>query len=181
MTSVHAAGDVLVVAIAGNPNTGKTTILNALVGTNFTVGNWPGVTVEKKEGALVYDGVRLRFVDLPGIYTLEPVSDDERVARDFLVNERPDVILNVVETPNLQRNLNLTLELAEFGVPMVVALNMADEARAAGLRVEAGALGEMLGVRALPTIGRTGAGVRDLLPALMAARAGGHADRKSVV
>jgi ferrous iron transport protein B len=178
MTSVHAAGDVLVVAIAGNPNTGKTTILNALVGTNFTVGNWPGVTVEKKEGALVYDGVRLRFVDLPGIYTLEPVSDDERVARDFLVNERPDVILNVVETPNLQRNLNLTLELAEFGVPMVVALNMADEARAAGLRVEAGALGEMLGVRALPTIGRTGAGVRDLLPALMAARAGGHAPKR---
>jgi ferrous iron transport protein B len=178
MTSVHAAGDVLVVAIAGNPNTGKTTILNALVGTNFTVGNWPGVTVEKKEGALVYDGVRLRFVDLPGIYTLEPVSDDERVARDFLVNERPDVILNVVETPNLQRNLNLTLELAEFGVPMVVALNMADEARAAGLRVDAGALGEMLGVRALPTIGRTGAGVRDLLPALMAARAGGHAPKR---
>jgi ferrous iron transport protein B len=173
MTAIDAAGKEIVVAIAGNPNTGKTTILNALVGTNFTVGNWPGVTVEKKEGALEYDGVRLRFVDLPGIYTLEPVSDDERVSRDYLTNERPHVILNVVETPNLLRNLGLTIELTEFGVPMVVALNMADEARAAGMRVDAGLLGEMLGARALPTIGRTGAGVRDLLPALLhAARDG---------
>lgn len=174
MTAVDAAGKEIVVAIAGNPNTGKTTILNALVGTNFTVGNWPGVTVEKKEGALEYDGVRLRFVDLPGIYTLEPVSDDERVSRDYLTNERPHVILNVVETPNLLRNLGLTIELAEFGVPMVVALNMADEARAAGMRVDAGVLGEMLGARALPTIGRTGAGVRDLLPALLQAARDGR-------
>lgn len=174
MTAVDAAGKEIVVAIAGNPNTGKTTILNALVGTNFTVGNWPGVTVEKKEGALEYDGVRLRFVDLPGIYTLEPVSDDERVSRDYLTNERPHVILNVVETPNLLRNLGLTIELAEFGVPMVVALNMADEARAAGMRVDAGVLGEMLGARALPTIGRTGAGVRDLLPTLLQAARDGR-------
>lgn len=174
MTAIDAAGKEIVVAIAGNPNTGKTTILNALVGTNFTVGNWPGVTVEKKEGALEYDGVRLRFVDLPGIYTLEPVSDDERVSRDYLTNERPHVILNVVETPNLLRNLGLTIELAEFGVPMVVALNMADEARAAGMRVDAGVLGEMLGARALPTIGRTGAGVRDLLPTLLQAARDGR-------
>ena len=170
MTTVESVGDEIIVAIAGNPNTGKTTILNALVGSNFTVGNWPGVTVEKKEGEKRFEGVRIRFVDLPGIYTLEPVSDDERVARDYLTNERPHVILNVVETPNLQRNLALTVELAEFGTPMVVALNMADEARAAGLRVDAGKLSEMLSVRALPTIGRTGAGVRDLLPALLEAR-----------
>ena len=106
MTTVESVGDEIIVAIAGNPNTGKTTILNALVGSNFTVGNWPGVTVEKKEGEKRFEGVRIRFVDLPGIYTLEPVSDDERVARDYLTNERPHVILNVVETPNLQRNLD---------------------------------------------------------------------------
>lgn len=159
----------LVVAIAGNPNTGKTTLLNALVGANFTVGNWPGVTVEKKEGILDFENYTLHFVDLPGIYTLEPVSDDERVAHGFLVEQRPDVILNVVETPNLERNLGLTIELAEFGVPMVMALNMADEARQNGLQVNAGKIEALLGVKALPTIGRTGAGVKELLPAIVAA------------
>jgi ferrous iron transport protein B len=159
----------LVVAIAGNPNTGKTTLLNGLVGANFTVGNWPGVTVEKKEGVIEHEGLALHFVDLPGIYTLEPVSDDERVAQSFLLNDKPDVILNVVETPNLERNLALTLELAEFGVPMVIALNMADEARQQGLQVDAGRLGALLGVTALPTIGRSGAGVKALLPAVVAA------------
>lgn len=159
----------LVVAIAGNPNTGKTTLLNALVGANFTVGNWPGVTVEKKEGILDYADFTLHFVDLPGIYTLEPVSDDERVAYGFLVEQRPDVILNVVETPNLERNLGLTIQLAEFGVPMVMALNMADEARQNGLQVNAGKIEELLGIKALPTIGRTGAGVKALLPAIVAA------------
>ncbi len=156
----------LVVAIAGNPNTGKTTLLNALVGANFSVGNWPGVTVEKKEGILDFADYTIHFIDLPGIYTLEPVSDDERIAYSFLAEQKPDVILNVIETPNLERNLGLTIELAEFGVPMVMALNMADEARQAGLQVNAGKLGALLNIKALPTIGRTGAGVKELLPAI---------------
>ncbi|HQX75662.1 MAG TPA: ferrous iron transport protein B, partial [Thermoflexales bacterium] len=161
----------LTVAIAGNPNTGKTTLLNTLVGANFSVGNWPGVTVEKKEGTAVFQNTTFHFVDLPGIYTLEPLSEDERVAANYLTTEMPDVILNVVETPNLARNLGLTLELAQFNTPMVVALNMADEARRAGLSVNLPALEDNLGVKALPTIGRTGAGVKELLPAILQAHA----------
>ena len=161
----------LTVAIAGNPNTGKTTLLNTLVGANFSVGNWPGVTVEKKEGTAVFQNTTFHFVDLPGIYTLEPLSEDERVAANYLTTEKPDVILNVVETPNLARNLGLTLELARFNTPMVVALNMADEARRAGLSVNLPALEDNLGVKALPTIGRTGAGVKELLPAILQAHA----------
>lgn len=164
----------LIVAIVGNPNTGKTTLLNALVGANFTVGNWPGVTVEKKEGALVYQDTEIHFVDLPGIYTLEPLSEDERVAANWLKEEKPDVILNVIETPNLARNLGLTLELAQFNTPMLMALNMADEARRGGLTVNTQAVRAQLGIAALPTIGRTGAGVKELLPAILAAHTEKH-------
>lgn len=164
----------LTVAIAGNPNTGKTTLLNLLAGANFSVGNWPGVTVEKKEGTAVYQNTTFHFVDLPGIYTLEPLSEDERIAANYLTTEKPDVILNVVETPNLARNLGLTLELAQFNTPMVLALNMADEARRAGLSVNLPALENKLGAKALPTIGRTGAGVKELLPAILQAHAQGH-------
>lgn len=164
----------LTVAIAGNPNTGKTTLLNLLAGANFSVGNWPGVTVEKKEGTAVYQNTTFHFVDLPGIYTLEPLSEDERIAANYLTAEKPDVILNVLETPNLARNLGLTLELAQFNTPMVLALNMADEARRAGLSVNLPALENKLGAKALPTIGRTGAGVKELLPAILQAHAQGR-------
>lgn len=164
----------ITVAIAGNPNTGKTTLLNHLVGANFTVGNWPGVTVEKKEGKTVFDNVTVEFIDLPGIYTLEPVSDDERVAVDFLTRETPDVILNVIETPNIERNLSLTMELAEMGIPMVMALNMADEATRSGLSIDCAKVEALTGIRALPTIGRTGQGARLLMPAILDA----HAQRR---
>lgn len=157
------------VAIAGNPNTGKTTLLNHLVGANFTVGNWPGVTVERKQGSTVFEGVVLDFVDLPGIYTLEPVSDDERITVDYLVGEAPDVILNVIETPNFERNLGLTVELAEMGIPMVMALNMADEAARVGMSVNCAQVEELTGMRAIPTVGRTGQGARELLPAIVRA------------
>jgi ferrous iron transport protein B len=161
----------LSVAIAGNPNTGKTTLLNHLVGANFSVGNWPGVTVEKKQGSVVFNDVVVDFVDLPGIYTLEPVSDDERIAVDYLKTETPDVILNVIETPNIERNLVLSMELAEMGIPMVMALNMADEAVRGGLAVNCATVERLTGIRALPTVGRTGQGVKALLPALIDAQA----------
>ena len=116
------------IALAGNPNCGKTTLFNALTGSNQYVGNWPGVTVEKKEGKLKkYDGVTV--VDLPGIYSLSPYTLEEVVARNFLVGERPEVILNIVDGTNIERNLYLTMQLMELDVPMVLALNMMDEVR----------------------------------------------------
>ena len=160
---------VIKVAIAGNPNVGKTTILNRIAGTSLKVGNWPGVTVEKKEAVVRFGDYELHFVDLPGIYTLEPISEDERIAVHFLEEERPDVILNIVETPNLERNLLLTTELLEFGIPTVVVLNMIDEANKLGIEVDDRRMEELLGVRVVRTIGRTGVGVKDILPAIVEA------------
>ena len=113
------------IALAGNPNSGKTTLFNALTGSNQFVGNWPGVTVEKKEGKLKdYEGVIV--TDLPGIYSLSPYTLEEVVARDYLIEERPDAILNIVDGTNLERNLYLTTQLIEIGIPIVVAINMMD-------------------------------------------------------
>ena len=116
------------IALAGNPNSGKTTMYNALTGSNEKVGNWAGVTVEKKEGRIKkYDGVTV--VDLPGIYSLSPYTLEEVVARNYLIGERPDVILNIVDGTCLERNLYLTTQLMEIGVPVVIAINMMDPDR----------------------------------------------------
>ena len=113
------------IALAGNPNSGKTTLFNALTGSNQFVGNWPGVTVEKKEGKLKgFDDVTI--TDLPGIYSLSPYTLEEVVARNYLITERPDAILNIVDGTNLERNLYLTTQLTELGIPVVIALNMID-------------------------------------------------------
>ena len=114
------------IALAGNPNAGKTTLFNALTGSNQFVGNWPGVTVEKKEGKLKGHNGDVIIMDLPGIYSLSPYTLEEVVSRDYLVKERPDAILNIVDGTNLERNLYLTTQLAELGIPMVVAVNMMD-------------------------------------------------------
>ena len=113
------------IALAGNPNCGKTTMFNRLTGSNQYVGNWPGVTVEKKEGKLK-GHKEVRIVDLPGIYSLSPYTMEEVVTRNFLLQDGPDVILNIVDASNLERNLNLTTQLLEIGIPMVIALNMMD-------------------------------------------------------
>ena len=113
------------IALAGNPNCGKTTLFNALTGSNQFVGNWPGVTVEKKEGKMK-KREDVTITDLPGIYSLSPYTLEEVVARNYLITERPDAILNIVDGTNLERNLYLTTQLAELGIPVVVAINMMD-------------------------------------------------------
>ena len=119
------------IALAGNPNSGKTTMFNALTGSTQYVGNWPGVTVEKKEGRL--KGARDVIIqDLPGIYSLSPYTLEEVLARNYLVNEKPDVIINIIDATNIERNLYLTTQLAELNIPMVIALNMIDVTRKNG-------------------------------------------------
>ena len=132
------------VALAGNPNSGKTTLFNDLTGSNQFVGNWPGVTVEKKEGKLIkHDDVTI--VDLPGIYSLSPYTLEEVVARKYLIDERPDAILNIVDGTNLERNLYLTTQLIELGIPVVIAINMMDVVRKKGDRLDTDALAKRLG------------------------------------
>ncbi len=135
----------ITIAVAGNPNSGKTTLFNALTGLNQYVGNWPGVTVEKKEGWLKgYPDMRL--VDLPGIYSLSANSLEEEIARDYLLTSNPDVIINIVDGTNLERNLYLTNQLAELDIPIVLAINMMDEVKKSGRRIDSKALGEQLGI-----------------------------------
>ncbi len=150
------------VAMAGNPNVGKTALLNLLTGGDFTVANFPGATVEKKEGKAVINGVEITFVDLPGIYSLEAETIDEKVARDYIVKEKPDLILNVVNALNLERNLYLTLQLTKFGIPMVVALNMIDEAEREGIEIDDRMLEQILGVPVVKTSAVKGYGLERL-------------------
>ena len=134
------------IALAGNPNSGKTTLFNALTGSNQFVGNWPGVTVEKKEGRLKkHDGVII--TDLPGIYSLSPYTLEEVVARNYLITERPDAVLNIIDGTNLERNLYLTTQLTELGIPVVVAINMMDVVNKNGDKINTKELGRQLGCR----------------------------------
>ena len=146
------------IALAGNPNSGKTTLFNALTGARQHVGNYPGVTVEKKQGLYVERDVRLNVVDLPGTYSLTAYSLEEVVARDFLVQEKPALVVNIVDAANLERNLYLTLQFMEMGVPVCIALNMMDVAQRRGIDIDAQRLSERLGVPVIPTVARTGRG-----------------------
>ncbi|SMC17307.1 ferrous iron transport protein B [Desulfacinum hydrothermale DSM 13146] len=152
-------------ALAGNPNCGKTTLFNAITGARQHVGNYPGITVEKKEGLCSLDGHTIRLVDLPGTYSLTAYSLEELVARDFLVHERPEVVINIVDASNLERNLYLTVQLLELGVPVVVALNMVDVAESRGVRIHCDELSRRLGVPVVPTVARRGEGKESLLKA----------------
>ena len=136
------------IALAGNPNCGKTTLFNALTGASQRVGNWPGVTIDKKVGRI--KGTDARLVDLPGIYSLSPYSPEEIVSRNFIVDERPDAIINIIDATNLERNLFLTLQLIDMGTPMVIALNMMDEIEKRGDRIDVEGLSSALGVPVVP-------------------------------
>jgi ferrous iron transport protein B len=159
------------VALAGNPNCGKTTLFNAVTGARQHVGNYPGITVEKKEGFYSLNGTRLRLVDLPGTYSLTAYSLEELVARDFLVNDRPRVVVNIVDASNLERNLYLTVQLLELGIPLVLALNMMDAAAGRGIEIDVTELAKRLRLPVVPTVARTGKGSEELL-ATTAAEAG---------
>ena len=150
-------------ALVGNPNCGKTTLFNALTGSNQYVGNWPGVTVEKKEGRAQVDGKPVTVVDLPGIYSLSPYSMEEIVARDFIVGEHPDAIINIVDATNMERNLYLTAQLLELERPMVIALNFMDEVEKHGDKIDVEALSRSLGVPVIPITARTGKNIQTLL------------------
>src|SRR5690606_34568578 len=139
------ANMTITIAVAGNPNSGKTTLFNALTGSNQYVGNWPGVTVEKKEGVLI-GHPEVVLVDLPGIYSLSTNSLEEELARDYLLESNPDAIINIVDGTNLERNLYLTTQLAELGIPMVLAINMMDEVEKSGAKIDGAALGKAFGV-----------------------------------
>lgn len=149
---------MLKIALAGNPNSGKTTLFNALTGSNQFVGNWPGVTVEKKEGKLKkHDGVVV--TDLPGIYSLSPYTLEEVVARKYLINERPDAILNIIDATNLERNLYLTTQLTELGIPVVIALNMMDVVRKTGDKINTEELSRQLGCKIVEISALKGDGI----------------------
>ena len=159
------------IALAGNPNSGKTTLFNALTGSNQFVGNWPGVTVEKKEGRLKkHDGVTV--TDLPGIYSLTPYTLEEVVARNYLVGERPDAILNIVDGTNLERNLYLTTQLVELGIPVVVAINMMDVVQKNGDKLNTGELARQLGCTVTEISALKGTGVTEAAEAAVEAARG---------
>ena len=151
------------VALAGNPNCGKTTVFNALTGSNQYVGNWPGVTVEKKEGSARLEDKEITVVDLPGIYSLSPYSMEEIVARNFIINEAPDCVIDIVDATNIERNLYLTAQLLELERPTVVALNFMDEVAKRGDKIDVDRLSKELGVPVIPITARTGEGVEELM------------------
>ena len=160
------------IALAGNPNSGKTTLFNALTGSNQFVGNWPGVTVEKKEGKLKKHA-DVTITDLPGIYSLSPYTLEEVVARNYLINERPDAILNIIDGTNLERNLYLTTQLTELGIPVVVAINMMDVVRKKGDKIHTDELSKALGCRVVEISALKSDGIMDAAEAAIDAAQNG--------
>jgi ferrous iron transport protein B len=157
----------ITVALAGNPNAGKTTIFNALTGARQHVGNWPGVTVEKKEGTLKHKGREIHIVDLPGTYSLTAFSLEEIIARNFIVDSRPDLVINVVDASNLERNLYLSVQLLEMGCKLVLVLNMIDVARGRGIIIDETLFSNLIGVPVVTTNGKKGVGMDSLVDAII--------------
>jgi len=152
-----------VVALAGNPNTGKSTLFNALTGLKQHTGNWPGKTVTRAEGGYQFNNVRYKLVDLPGTYSLLSASQDEEVARDFILFGQPDCTIVVTDATALERNLNLVMQVMEITDRVVIAINLMDEAKRKGLEVDARSISRDLGIPAVPITARTGEGIHTLL------------------
>ncbi len=159
----------ITVGLAGNPNSGKTSMFNNLTGARQHVGNWPGVTVEKKEGRHIRDDVVVRVVDLPGTYSLGAFSEDEAVARNYILSGEPDLVINIVDASNLERNLYLTTQLMEMGANVVIALNMFDEAEKKQIRIDLEAMAGILGVPVVPTVAVRNKGTSELVAAAVGA------------
>ncbi|MEW9121809.1 MAG: ferrous iron transport protein B [Thermotaleaceae bacterium] len=150
-------------ALAGNPNCGKTTLFNSLTGSNAHVGNWPGVTVERKEGKCKKSGEDINIIDLPGIYSLSPYTPEEVIARDYLSQEKPNLIINIVDASNIERNLYLTTQLMELEIPMVIALNMMDEVKKRGDQINIAGLEKELGIPIIPITATKAEGIKELI------------------
>ncbi len=157
----------ITIALAGNPNSGKTTIFNNLTGAHQKVGNWPGVTVEKKEGTATYNNYTIRVVDLPGTYSLTAYSQEEIIARNYILEEKPDLVVDVIDASNLERNLYLASQLIDLGVKLVFALNMVDLARSRGQIIDHEQLAILMGVPIVPTVGTKNQGTTELLEAIV--------------
>jgi len=167
----------ITVALAGNPNSGKTTIFNLLTGARQHVGNYPGVTVEKKEGLCKYESYKMTLVDLPGTYSLTAFSVEELVARNFIIREQPDVVVDIVDASNIERNLYLATQLIEMNVPLVLAFNMSDVAQQKGLLFDIEQLSKLLEAPIVPMIGNKGKGKKELLNAIVDTARQGHTQR----
>ena len=152
----------ITIALSGNPNSGKTTVFNNLTGARQHVGNWPGVTVEKKEGSCSYKGYSIKVVDLPGVYSLTAYSPDEVIARNFILEEKPDVVVDIVDASNLERNLYLVIQLLEMGARVIVALNMMDEADSRNYRIDVEGLSRLLGAPVVPMVANRNRGTMEL-------------------
>jgi len=161
------AGTDLLVALAGQPNVGKSTVFNLLTGLSQHVGNWPGKTVEKKEGFYVTDGRKIKIVDLPGSYSLTAYSEEEKIARDFIINERPDAIVLIANASAVERSLYLLAEFLLLNVPVIVALNMMDVAERQGIRIDVGLLEKYLGVPVVPMVASKNQGIKLLVSAIL--------------
>jgi ferrous iron transport protein B len=158
-----------IVALAGNANVGKSATFNQLTGVDQEIGNWPGKTVERAEGLLQHRGRRIRVIDLPGIYSITALSTEEQVSREFIAHDHPDVVVNILDASALERNLFFTLQLAELGSPMILAVNQMDLAAQKGIRIDTGKLSALLGVPVIPTIAIRGKGIAELSDALVSA------------
>ncbi len=169
------------IVLAGNPNSGKTTLFNELTGARQHVGNYPGVTVEKKYGTYITNGTQFDIVDLPGTYSLTAYSLEEIVARDFLVNEKPGMVINIIDASNLERNLYLAIQFMEMGLPVCIALNMMDVAETRGIEINIGKLSRLLGVPVIPTVARTGEGKDELMTKVAAELAASSIDTRQSV
>jgi len=174
---IRMTGWDYVVALAGNPNTGKSTVFNQLTGLRQHTGNWPGKTVSRAEGGFSLDKKRYKLVDLPGTYSLLSTSQDEQIARDFLLFGQPDVVVVVVDASCLERNLNLALQVLQISNRAVICLNLMDEAKANGIELDHRGLAADLGIPVIPCVARMGEGIQDLLNAVREVASGSFACR----
>ncbi len=169
--------NIRTIALAGNPNAGKSTLFNALTGSRQHVGNWPGKTVEKKEGTWKYNDREYEVVDLPGTYSLSAYSMEEVIARNFIVESHPDVVVAVVDAANLERNLYLVVQILEMDARVVVAMNMSDIAESRGIKIDVNKISQALGAPVVPTVASKGQGLENLKSAIAhAAQNGGTED-----